>query len=215
MSISDLPSRRPPRIDPRAVLLPGAHVLIGDGSEIHPFALIGKLPKGATARSAVCGHHVTIGRDCQIGPHVTLYRDVEIGDGCLIGDGASIREGARIGAGCLISRCVTINYNVTLGEGCRIMDNSHLTGDTVLGARCFLGPGVMTANDRAIGRLGYDAERVRGPILEDDVAVGIGALILPGVRIGRGAIIGAGALVTRDVAPGVTVYGARGIVVRP
>jgi acetyltransferase-like isoleucine patch superfamily enzyme len=90
------------------------------------------------------------------------------------------------------------------------MDGSHLTGDMTIGKRCFLAPGVMTANDNAIGRAGYDAARVRGPTIEDDVAIGVGAILLPGIRIGAGATIAAGAVVTRDVPAGALVKGVPG-----
>jgi acetyltransferase-like isoleucine patch superfamily enzyme len=184
--------------------------VIGEGADIHPFAFVGKEPKGSTARALSFEHRISIGRDCQIGPHATIYFDVEIGDGCLIGDCASIREGARIGAGCIISRGVTLNFNVRIGDGTKVMDATHLTGDMIIGARCFIAPGVMTANDPAIGSLAYDPDRVRGPIIEDDVAVGVGAILLPGIRIGRGAVIAAGAVVTKDVPAGARVMGVPG-----
>lgn len=187
-----------------------AEAALGEGSEIHPFAIVGKEPKGRTQRPLHFTRAVAIGRDCQIGPHSTIYFDVVIGDRCLVGDGASIREGARIGDDCVISRLVTLNFNVTIGAGSKVMDGSHLTGDTVIGERCFIAPGVMTANDQAIGRLGYDPTRIRGPVLEDDVAVGVGAILLPGIRIGRGAIIAAGAVVTKDVPAGAKVMGVPG-----
>jgi acetyltransferase-like isoleucine patch superfamily enzyme len=195
-------------ISPYALVAPEA--VIGHGTAVHPFAIIGKEPRGPTARPIAFARSIVIGSDCQIGPHATIYYDVEIGDQCLIGDGASIREGARVAAGCVISRHVSLNFNVAIGANSRIMDGTHLTGDMIIGARCFLGPGVMTANDNAIGRGAYDPGRIRGPIIEDDVAIGIGALLLPGIRIGCGATIAAGAVVTRDVPAGAIVKGMPG-----
>jgi acetyltransferase-like isoleucine patch superfamily enzyme len=195
-------------IYPHALVAPEA--VLGRGTTVHPFAFIGKEPLGPTSRPIAFARAIRIGCDCQIGPHTTIYFDVEIGDGCLIGDGASIREGARIGPSCVISRHVSLNFNVRVGEGSRIMDGTHLTGDMVIGRRCFLAPGVMTANDNAIGRLAYDASRIRGPVIEDDVAIGAGAILLPGIHIGAGATIAAGAVVTRDVPPGATVKGVPG-----
>jgi acetyltransferase-like isoleucine patch superfamily enzyme len=180
---------------------------IGAGTEIHPFALVGKEPKGPVERTPIFARRLIIGRNCQIGPHVTLYFDVELGDEVLIGDAASVREGARIGDRCLISRCCTLNFNVTVGAGTRIMDSTHVVGDTVIGANCFIGVGVVMISDKSPGRLPYDPVRVHGPAIEDDVVVGSGAIILP-VRIGKGAAIAAGALVTKDVPAGATAVGA-------
>ena len=174
-------------------------VTLGPGVEVHPFAYLGRLPKGATARPLSFEKKVKIGANCQIGPHTTIYADVEIGDDCLIGDGASIREGARIGRNVIISRHVSLNFNVRVGDDTRIMDGTHVTGDTVIGARVFIAPNVSMANDNAIGAKGYDPARVRGPFIHDDVKIGVGAILLPGVVIGRGATIAAGAVVTKDV----------------
>jgi acetyltransferase-like isoleucine patch superfamily enzyme len=132
---------------------------------------------------------------------------VKIGRNTLIGDGASIREQCRIGDDCIISRCVTMNYNVRVGARTKIMDNTHITGNTVIGEDCFISLCVGTTNDNAIGKLPYDAARVRGPIIEDGAAIGAGATILPAIRIGKGAVVGAGAVVSRDVLPDTVVKG--------
>ena len=49
------------------------------------------------------------------------------------------------------------------------------------------------------GKKGYKEDIIKGPIIEDNVAIGIGAIILPSIRIGEGSIVGAGAVVTKDV----------------
>ena len=76
-----------------------------------------------------------------------------------------------------------------------------------VGDDVFISGGVLTANDNAMGRGGFQAAEMVGPDIEDGVAIGAGAILLPGVRIGRGATIAAGAVVTRDVPPGAFVVG--------
>ena len=71
----------------------------------------------------------------------------------------------------------------------------------------FISGGVLTANDNRIGREGYEASAVVGPHIERGVALGAGSIVLPAVRVGRGATVAAGAVVTRDVASNETVFG--------
>jgi acetyltransferase-like isoleucine patch superfamily enzyme len=185
----------------------GRGVVIGAGVEIQSGAVLGRIPGGAEAtdRAPIFDLHLSIGDRCAIGAHATVYYDVEIGAGTLIGDSASLREGARIGRRCIISRCVTLNYGVTVGDGVKIMDNTHITGGMRIGNGAFVGPNVATANDNrpAEGR----TDQLRGPVIESGAVVGAGATLLPGVIIGAGATVAAGAVVTRDVPPGVTVLG--------
>lgn len=194
-------------IHPFVVISEG--VTLGPGVEVFPGAFVGKPPKGAgaLAHEPTYVRRTTIGANCSIGPNSVIYYDVEIGDNCLIGDGASVREQCRIGNRVVISRCVTVNFGTSIGDDTKVMDNTHLTGTMMIGNNVFFGPGVMTANDNAIGSLPYDSNRISGATIGDGVAIGIGAAILPGVTIGAGAVVGAKALVTRDVPPGVTVVG--------
>lgn len=79
-----------------------------------------------------------------------------------------------------------------IGEYAWCMAHTHLGHDCQVGARCELAPGTVIA--------GY-------AVLEDDVHCGIGVLVLPRRRVGRGARLGAGAVVTRDVPAGAVMVG--------
>ena len=170
---------------------------------------IGKEPRGAgnLAREPTFERQIAIGAQCLIGPSATIYLDVEIGDNVLIGDGASIREQCRIGARCIIGRHVTLNYDVVIGKGTKVMDHTWLAGSMRVGTDVFISGGVLTANDNAMGRDAYKADVMRGPTIEDEAVIGVGAVLLPGVVVGRGATVAAAALVTRDVRPGALVMG--------
>ena len=185
-----------------------SHAVIGDGVtvgadvEIFPGALLGKEPAqlGVTARTARFERNVLIGRGCSIGPHAVIYCDVEIGDGTLIGDGASIREQCRIGSDCLISRHVTVNYNTRIGDRVKIMDLTHLTGNMTIEDDVFVSCLVATTNDNRI-RGGY-GDHVVGPVLRRQAIIGGAAVLLPGVEVGAGSFVGAGAVVTKTVPAG-------------
>jgi acetyltransferase-like isoleucine patch superfamily enzyme len=150
---------------------------------------------------------IEIGRGCSIGPHAIIYYDVVLGASTLVADGASIREETRIGSCTVIGRYVTINYNTRIGDRVKIQDHSWLAGNMTIEDDVFISGGVGTSNDNAIGRNGYDEQRSQGPYIAHGAAIGVGANLLPATRIGAHAIVGAGAVVTRDVPPGAVVMG--------
>jgi UDP-2-acetamido-3-amino-2,3-dideoxy-glucuronate N-acetyltransferase len=114
-------------------------------------------------------------------------------------NGASIGEHASVGACTEIGRFSRIGDHTRIGYGC------FLPNHTQVGSRVFIGPRVVMCDDKhpRSGRTYKPAP----PVIEDDVSIGAGAVILPGVRLGRGCIVGAGAVVTRDVLPYTTVIG--------
>ncbi len=184
-------------------------IVIGDDVEIFPGAYIGKVPKGAgvTQRKLEFNRKLFIHENCSIGPNSVIYYDVEIGRNTLIGDNASIREKVKIGEFCILSRGVTVNYNTRIGKGTKIMDLTHITGNCEIGDDVFISVLVATTNDRAIGKLGYEEERIQGPRISNKVAIGAGANILPGVHIGEGSVIAAASVVNKDVPAGKMVAG--------
>lgn len=195
------------RIHPHVTIGPG--VRLGDDVEVLPGALLGRAPRavGAIARQPTFRRELSIGRGCSIGANVVVYYDVEIGADNLIGDSAAIRELCRIGEGNVIGRNVTLDRDVEVGSGTRIMDKAHLTGGVRVGDNVFISVMVVTTNDSSFGgRAGRD-EELRGPVVEDGAMVGGGASLLPGVTVGRDAVVGSGAVVTRDVEAGTTVLG--------
>lgn len=195
-------------IHPHAIINPG--VSLGDDVEIFPGALVGKEPKGAgaLARVPVFERRVVIGAACSIGPHAVIYYDVEIGDSTLIGDGASIRERCRVGSRCIISRYVTVNYETIIGNRTKVMDNTHVTGKCSIGDDVFISLQVGMINDKGAGRHGYNEDEILGPTIEDGAIIGVGAILLPAVRIGAHATVAAGSLVNRDVEPNAVVAGS-------
>lgn len=200
-------------IHPNVVIYPG--VTIGSGSEIFPGAFLGKEPKGAgaTARKPDFNKKIIIGSNCSIGPNSVIYYDVVIGNNTLLGDGASIREKCQIGSYCIISRYVTINYATTIGDRTKIMDGTHITGKAQIGDDVFISVLVGTTNDNIV-RAGYEEDRILGPTIENHVVVGVGASFLPAVRIGAGATVAAGAVVTRNVETNTLVAGMPARLVR-
>lgn len=189
-------------------------VSLGEGVVIHPFALVGHLPTQmpTLAHKANPQRWLHIGERTEVGPHTTLYGGLHIGDDTLIGDGASIREDVRIGCRCIIGRNVTINFGVVIGDDTRIMDGSFIAENTRIGDGCLLGAGVVTSGDRRPDLRDYTYSGSHAPIIEDAALIGSGANLLPGVRVGIGAVVGAGAVVAENVPPGYRALGPKATV---
>lgn len=173
---------------------------VGRGTIVHDNAVLGRLPMVAgiiqrTPRRELVW--LEIGQHCVIGANAVLYVGTLIGDDTLIGDLTSIREECRIGAHVVIGRGVMLNYNIEIRDRARIMDASHFGGDAIIEEDVFVGPHVCTANDNTIGLRPGVARQ--GPRLCRGASIGIGAILLANVTVGDQAIVGAGALVNRDV----------------
>jgi acetyltransferase-like isoleucine patch superfamily enzyme len=194
-------------IHPHVVIGPG--VRLGDGVEVLAGAVLGRAPRavGAIAREPTYRPELSIGAGCAVGVNAVVYYDVEIGEQSLVGDGASIRELCRVGDGTVIGRDVTLDRDVVVGNGTRVMDKAHLTGGMRVGDEVFIAAMVVSTNDDSFGGGRPGDEEMRGPVVEDRAMVGGGASLLPGVVVGRGAVVASGAVVTRDVEPGATVMG--------
>jgi acetyltransferase-like isoleucine patch superfamily enzyme len=194
-------------LHPHAIV--NAGVEIGAGTDVQPGAYIGRRPRavGAIVREPTFREVLRIGPGCSIGTHAVIYYDVEVGSDTLIGDAASLRETARIGNGCVIGRAVTVDRDVEIGDGTSIMLSCSLVAKSRIGKDVFIAQHVVMTNDNAMGAHGWDEERIMGTTIEDEVRIGASATFLPGVTIGRGATVGAGSVVTRDVEAGVTVLG--------
>ena len=98
-------------------------------------------------------------------------------------------------------------------QGVLIQTVVYVTEGSLVEDEVFLGRGVMTTNDNAIGRH-PQGEPLQGPTLRRACRIGGGVVLVPGVEVGEEAFVGAGALVTRDVGPRQVVLGAPARVVR-
>lgn len=138
----------------------------------------------------------TIGENAVIRSHSVFYRDAVTGHHVRTGHRVTVREGCRIGDHVLIGSNVVIDNNCQLGSYISIQSNAYIPTGTEIGDYVFLGPGCVILNDRYPIR---GASKLEGTILERGVTVGANATILPGVRLGEGCFVAAGAVVTKDV----------------
>ena len=130
--------------------------------------------------------------------------DVTIGDQTRVWQFASINRGAKIGARCNIGACAQIDGSV-IGDDTKVCYGVNMGPGFKIGNNVFLGPEVVLCNDRwpRTAHAGFDTARFDGDnwavIIEDGASLGVRVTVLPGVRIGRNAMIGAHTVVARDV----------------
>lgn len=129
-----------------------------------------------------------------------------IGAGTRIWHQAQVREGAVIGKQCIVGKGAYVDKDVRIGDRCKLQNGVFVYHGFDLEDGVFLGPGAMLLNDkhpRAVnpdGSLKADSDWAASKgLVAYGAAVGGGAVLLPGVKIGRMAMIGSGAVVTRDV----------------
>jgi acetyltransferase-like isoleucine patch superfamily enzyme len=135
-----------------------------------------------------------------------LYAASRIGASFETGHGVVVREDCRIGDHVSIWSNTVVDYGCRIGDRVKIHANCYIAQFTEIEDDVFLAPGVTMANDLYPGD--EDSARLMaGPHIGAGAQVGINVTILPFVRIGAGAMIGSGSVVTRDVPPGMVAYG--------
>ncbi len=192
------------------------NTIIGDRVEIFEGCVIGKPPSKIKSSAREVSQDlvpVKIGNDSILCPRVTLCTGVEIGEGTLLGNNCSVREECKIGNDCVIAGDVSINYHTTIGDRVKIMDNTHITGNMIIEDDVFVSALVCTTNDNSIGRKGWH-DQIIGPIIKRFATIGGGANLLPNVTIGKNSIVGANAVVTKDVPDRKVVMGTPARIVR-
>lgn len=186
-------------------------VMIGEGVRIDDGAVIGKQPMRA-AISAVTKDQLMpptrMGSNCIVGTHAVIYAGAAIADKVLIADLATVRENVTIGEGTIVGRGAAIENLCTIGRFCKLETNVYLTAYSELGDRVFLAPCVATSNDNYVGRTKERFKHYKGVIVKTGGRVGVNATILPGKVVGEDALVGAGAVLTKDAPARKIVAGA-------
>jgi acetyltransferase-like isoleucine patch superfamily enzyme len=142
-----------------------------------------------------------------------LINDVEFGDDVVVFPFTNL-YGCRIGAGTRVGPFVEIQRGAVVGANCKIQSHAFICDGVEIADEVFVSHGVVFVNDKvpratnADGGLQTEEDwTLLHTVVERRASVGSGAVILGGIRIGEGALIGAGAVVTKDVPPGTTVVG--------
>jgi acetyltransferase-like isoleucine patch superfamily enzyme len=147
-----------------------------------------------------------------IHPDAFVHETALVEDGAVVGAGtriwhqAQVRTRASLGARCVVGKGAFVDFDVVVGDDSKLQNYACVYHGAVLGRGVFVGPHAVFTNDRHPRATNRAFEPLRDGDWEvgetrvgDGAAIGANATILPGVRIGRWAMVGAGAVVTRDV----------------
>lgn len=136
--------------------------------------------------------------DAFVHPSAFVEPGARLGRGARVWDWAKVRNGASIGEGTSLGQGVYIDEGVKLGDGCKVQNGVFIYRGVHIGHQVFIGPGVTFTNDRVPRAFNAEWEIVE-TFVEDKVSIGANATVVCGVRLGRACMVGAGAVVTRDV----------------
>ena len=140
--------------------------------------------------------------------HATADVDplAHVGEGSRVWHLAQVREAAEIGEGCIIGRGAYIGLGVRLGRYCKIQNYALVYEPAQLGTGVFIGPAAVLTNDQYPRSVNPDLTmknasdwKAVGVTIGDGASIGARAVCVAPVMIGQWAIVGAGAVVTRDV----------------
>lgn len=152
---------------------------------------------------------IKVGAHTAISEGVVMEDDVRIGANSFVGANTVIRHKARIGDNVIIGHLCSIEEKTLIHSYSTIQNCCYITMGVVIEPEVFIGPGVVTTNDAPMVK--YHPERgpfvCNPPLFRKGCSVGAGSVILPGVVIGRNAVVGAGSVVSKNVPEGEKWYG--------
>lgn len=175
-------------------------MLVGDGLQLDPGAIVGYPPSRTAASDLV------LGADARIRSNTVVYLGSRIGSRFETGHNVIIREECRIGDDVSVWSNSVVDYGCRIGNRVKIHSNCYIAQFTEIQDGAFLAPGVTIANDLYPGQAA-SAARMSGPLIGAGAQIGVNVTILPFVRIGAGCLIGAGAVVVRDIPDGCVAFG--------
>lgn len=160
------------------------------------------------SKLASIGRDVIIGKNVQIGDFVHIDNEVIIGDNVQIWHNCVVRKETVLADNVVIGNLSLIEVGATIGAHSIVQACCYITAHSIIGRYVFIGPSVKTTNERHISKFRDTMEqRLVGPTIHDYCRIGAGALIMPGVKIGQNAVIGAGSVITKDVPEAEIWYG--------
>jgi acetyltransferase-like isoleucine patch superfamily enzyme len=171
------------------------NVRLGEPWILEDYCLVGVPPRGVAAGELP----TRIGQGAVIRSHSVIYAGNEIGRNFQTGNKVNVRESNRIGDNVSIGTLSVVEHHVEIGDNVRVHTQAFIPEFSVLEDGCWIGPNVVLTNARYPLSLGVK-ESLAGPVVRKGAKIGANATLLPGV-------VGAGAVVVRDVPAGAVVVG--------
>ena len=194
-------------IHPTATVYEGT--VLGQGVKVLEGAVVGKQPTlspRSTAKREPL-QPTTIGDGTIVSTGAIVFAGSAIGARVILGDQSCVRERVEIGDDVVLGRGAYVENDTSIGAMTKIQAEAYITAYSTLEAHVFIAPCVVTTNDNWMGRTEKRFGLLKGPTIRRGARVGGGAVLCPGIEIGEEAFVGAGAVVTKDVAPRTVVVG--------
>jgi len=147
-----------------------------------------------------------------INEHAVVDENVEIDEGTKIWHFSHIQSGAKIGKKCVLGQNVNVGNNVTIGDYCKIQNNVSIYEGVTLEDYVFCGPSMVFTNilDPKCKYPQVGAQFYVKTLVKEGASIGANATIVCGVTLGKHCMIGAGAVVTKDVPDYALIVGVPG-----
>lgn len=179
-------------ISERAVIYP--NVKLGRNCVVEDFVIIGVLPRGHN----IVRLETVIGDNAVIRSHTVIYAGNKIGNNFQTGNKANIRELNEIGDHVSIGTLSVVEHHVKLGNGVRIHTQAFIPEFTIVEDGSWIGPNAVLTNAKYPQSSDVKTE-LKGPHVMRNAIIGANSTLLPGIKIGEYAFVGAGSVVTKDV----------------
>ncbi len=182
------------------------NVVIGEGSIVGPHAIVGHPLGGYFANDpSYVNAKTELGKGCIVRARSTIYCGVKFADGVRTGTAAVIRERCSFGKDSSIGTLVQVENDTVVGSRVSIETGSHVTAKMVIEDDVFFGAHVVTTNDnkmlRPVDVKNGKTTVLKGPTIRRGTKLGSNCCVLPGIEIGDNCVIGAGAVVSRNIPP--------------
>ena len=153
---------------------------------------------------------VKVGKGTKISETAVIEENCVIGKNCFIGHYVVMRPNTKIGNNTMIGHLTVFEGDCVVGNHCLIHAQCHITKGAVIDDQVFIAPGFVGCNDNDMlhERRHIKEFKPNGYHICRAARIGAGVLVLPGVTIHENAVIGVGAIVTKNVAPYTVVFGS-------
>lgn len=141
-----------------------------------------------------------------IHPTANVSEEVKIGEGTKIWINSQIRENSEIGSNCIISKDTYIDTEVKIGDNCKIQNSVSIYHGVTIEDDVFIGPNACFTNDK-VPRAFDPNWTITPTLIKKGASIGANATIVCGITVGEYAMIAAGSVVTKEVAPYSLVMG--------
>ena len=188
------------KIAATAILYP--HVILGQNVVIEDFCVVGILPSGHSLKEV----QTFIGDNALIRSGTVIYAGNKIGRNFQTGNKANIREFNTIGDNVSIGTLSVIEHHIVIEDQVRIHTQAFIPEYSLLKKGSWVGPHVVFTNAK-IPLAPGQKKMLSGPTLEAGAKAGANSTLLPGITVGENALIGAGSVVTKNVAKNAVVAG--------